>query len=504
MVPGLRAELVQATIRTLPKPLRVQLVPAPDVARAVDGWMSQHLATWEDTVRAADAAPSFHEAFASAVRALRAVDVPPDAFDDARLPAHLRVTFRVIDAGGGIVDEGKDLLALQRRLVARSDEAVASAVRTAVRAAMDEARAAATPQAPAAVSPGQGPHRGTPVTPGATDAPHEDGESRTPPDEHVPTELERSGLTTWPDDLTLPLVVETRSRGVAVKAYPALVDLTTSEKAGAAAPRRSDAAPKVPGPVGVRVLGSPASAEAAHRAGLRRLLLADVGLGTARITTRWSGTQALALASSPYPTTEALVTDVQLAAIETLVPDPAAVRDRDSYDKVRAEVRDRLEDEVHRLVGTLVEVLTAWREADSAVRSSSSLALVAAARDEPAPRRRPRGAGPRGRRRVRRGRRARRHGRTRPGARRHPRRRPLAARGAPRLAVRAAPGHAGEGLDHPHQQGARRALIRPSAARRAAPPHGRRAGSRGTTRARSTGGRGAARRARSAPSRSPA
>jgi ATP-dependent helicase HrpA len=131
----------------------------------------------------------------------------------------------------------------------------------------------------------------------------------------------------------------------------------------------------------VRVLGSPASAEAAHRAGLRRLLLADVGLGTARITTRWSGTQALALASSPYPTTEALVTDVQLAAIETLVPDPAAVRDRDSYDKVRAEVRDRLEDEVHRLVGTLVEVLTAWREADSAVRSSSSLALVAAARD---------------------------------------------------------------------------------------------------------------------------
>jgi len=383
MVPGLRAELVQATIRTLPKPLRVQLVPAPDVARAVDGWMSQHLASWEDTVRAADAAPSFHEAFASAVRSLRDVDVPPDAFDDGRLPAHLRVTFRVIDAGGGIVDEGKDLLALQRRLVARSDEAVASAVRTAVRAAMEEARAVATPKAPAAVGAPAGPLRGTSVTPGATDVPHGggDGEPRTAPDEHVPTDLERSGLTTWPDDLTLPLVVETRLRGVAVKAYPALVDLTTSEIAGAAAPKLSDAAPKVPGPVGVRVLGSPASAEAAHRAGLRRLLLADVGLGTARITTRWTGTQALALASSPYPTTEALVTDVQLAAIEALVPDPAAVRDRDSYDKVRAEVRDRLEDEVHRLVGTLVEVLTAWREADSAVRSSSSLALVAAARD---------------------------------------------------------------------------------------------------------------------------
>ena len=36
MVPGLREELVTATIRALPKPVRVQLVPAPDVARAVD------------------------------------------------------------------------------------------------------------------------------------------------------------------------------------------------------------------------------------------------------------------------------------------------------------------------------------------------------------------------------------------------------------------------------------------------------------------------------------
>ena len=36
MVPGMRAELLTATIRALPKPVRVQLVPAPDVARAVD------------------------------------------------------------------------------------------------------------------------------------------------------------------------------------------------------------------------------------------------------------------------------------------------------------------------------------------------------------------------------------------------------------------------------------------------------------------------------------
>ena len=392
MVPGLRAELVQATIRTLPKPVRVQLVPAPDVARAVDAWMSEHLASWEDTVRAADAAPSFHESFAAAVRALRDVDVPADAFDDERLPGHLRMTFRVIDAGGGIVDEGRDLLALQRRLAARSDEAVSAAVRTAVRAAMEEARAAnaaagdghpgraAAPPAAhggdaarsrtAGTGPGEktsgggardrdarNASQGPPVPPGETDGLRSAAVS-----------LERDGLTTWPADLTLPLVVETSARGVAVKAYPALADLDADATTGR-------------GPVGVRVLGSPAAAEAAHRAGLRRLLLADVGLGTARVTTRWSGAEALALAASPYPSTPALVTDVQLAAIDALVPDPSAVRDRAAYDEVRGVLRDRLEDEVHRIVGTLVDVLTAWREADAAVRSSSSLALVAAARD---------------------------------------------------------------------------------------------------------------------------
>jgi ATP-dependent helicase HrpA len=442
MVPGLRAELIQATIRTLPKPVRVQLVPAPDVARAVAGWMEQHLASWEDTVRAADAAPSFHEAFATAVRALRDVDVPADAFDDERLPAHLRATFRIIDAGGVIVDEGKDLLALQRRLVARSDEAVSTAVRTAVRAAMEEARTASDAAARGArgadgadVTP-QGAHASqehhvrrdgtsasaprltaempatSPASAGAADqastGPHAaprgsaqgtDGADGSGPahDERTLPDLERDGLTTWPDDLVLPPVVETSARGVVVRAYPALVDLATavtsaasdgrargSGTPGAGAPSRSTpAAPQggARGPVGVRVLGSPAAAEAAHRAGLRRLLLADVGLGTARVTTRWNGAQALALASSPYPSTEALVSDVQLAAIDALVPDPSAVRDRAAYDVVRAALRDGLEDEVHRLIGALVDVLTAWREADAAVRSSSSLALVAAARD---------------------------------------------------------------------------------------------------------------------------
>ncbi len=324
MVPGLREELITATIRSLPKPVRVQLVPAPDVARGVAAWMSEHTAAWEDTVRAGDAAPSFQDVFRRAVRELRDVDVPPDAFDDERLPPHLRMTFRVVGDRGGVVDEGKDLALLQRRLADRTQQAVDDAVRQAVRAAMAEAS-----QAPAEVP-----------------AP-------------VPLDIERTGLTTWPADL--PELPETVEAG-RVRAFPSLVEEGTS--------------------VAIRALADESLRPEASRRGLRRLLLLDVGLTAGRITTRWTGTQALTLAASPYPSTEALVADVQLAAIESLLTAPAtSVRTAEDYRALRAAVRDRLEDTVFAVVTDLVAVLTAWRELDAEIRDRSSLALLATAQD---------------------------------------------------------------------------------------------------------------------------
>jgi len=388
MVPGLRAELVTATIRALPKPVRVQLVPAPDVARAVDAWMGEHLASWPDTVRAADAAPSFHESFAAAVLAVRDVRVPPDAFDDERLPPHLRMTFRVVGDRGGVLDESKDLVALQRRLAGATQDAVSSAVRTAVRAAMDEARAAAAggggtgatdrsavtrtgvPPAGAGDRPGTGSPRSAGV--GAPAALPGSASS-------AGASYERTGLTTWPDDLPggrLPEVVEATGSGGLVRGYPTLVDEATA-RGGAGAGSG----------VAVRVLADEALVASSYARGLHRLLLTDIGLSAGRVTSRWTGQQALALAATPYPSTSALVSDVQLAAIERLVGRhlgarrPDEVRDGAAYAALRAAVRDGLEDEVHRVVGDLVVVSTAWREALAAVRSSSSLALVGAARD---------------------------------------------------------------------------------------------------------------------------
>jgi ATP-dependent helicase HrpA len=101
-VPGLRQELVTELIRTLPKPLRVNFVPAPDVAR-------------EALARLGPADGDLLAALSRELTQLRGVPVPRDAWDPAKLPGHLRVTFRVTD-GGKVLAEGKDLEALKRQV----------------------------------------------------------------------------------------------------------------------------------------------------------------------------------------------------------------------------------------------------------------------------------------------------------------------------------------------------------------------------------------------------
>ncbi|MFI2105446.1 ATP-dependent RNA helicase HrpA [Isoptericola sp. NPDC019693] len=395
MVPGLLDELCVATIKSLPKAVRVQLVPAPDVGRAVAGWLRENTPAWEDMTRAGDMAEPFHVAFSRAVRALRDVVIPDDVWDAERverLPAHLRMTFRVEDAtpagskdtakgtpkgkGRGRskarrpaptpLDESKDLLSLQRRLAAQAEAAVRAAVKGAVGLALEEARrtAGAPPTAAAAPAPGKpAPRAPAPSATGGSTA-------------VVP---ERTALTTWPDELPdgrLPDAVSTDlGGGVVVKGYPALVEEEDAKRKPS---------------VALRVLADASGRDAAHARGVRRLLLAETALQPGRITSRWTSKQSLTLAAAPYGNTEALVADLQLAAVIALTsPDaekapgtptggPVAVqiRDAESYTAAREFVRRHLEDEVHRVVGHVVAALTAWRTVEGEVRASSSLALL--------------------------------------------------------------------------------------------------------------------------------
>src|SRR5450755_2269711 len=121
-VPGLRTELVTEMIRSLPKALRRDLVPAPDVARVVTG-------------RLGPPAGDLRDAVARELRSLRGVDVPRDAWDTAKLPPHLRITVRVTD-GDRVLAEGKDVGELQRELRPRLRAVLSQAARGITRSGL--------------------------------------------------------------------------------------------------------------------------------------------------------------------------------------------------------------------------------------------------------------------------------------------------------------------------------------------------------------------------------
>ena len=119
-VPGLRHELVTELIRGLPKDLRRQFIPAPDTARAVLAVIGEPRGDLLD-------------ALSAELGRLGGVRIPRSAWDLAGLPAHLRVTYRVLD-GDTVLATGKDLdelrAELRPRLNAVLTEAAADLTRT--------------------------------------------------------------------------------------------------------------------------------------------------------------------------------------------------------------------------------------------------------------------------------------------------------------------------------------------------------------------------------------
>ena len=154
-VPGLREELVTALLRTLPKQLRRALVPIPDRVREV--------------LPRIDAGEPLLPALERELRRAGGVVIPPDAWQPAQVPDHLRATFRVLDDQQRTLATGKDLTALKARVA---------------------------PQARASLA-------------------------------HAASDLERTGLTGWSIG-ELPRTVEVRRGAHVVTAYPALVDEGTT------------------------------------------------------------------------------------------------------------------------------------------------------------------------------------------------------------------------------------------------------------------------------------
>ncbi len=168
-IPGLREQVVTELIRSLPKPIRRNYVPAPNFAqkfleRAVPSASGRTMSQQEPLTTT----------MARELKRMVGVPLTADDFDWTKVPDHLRITFRIVDERRRKLAEDKDLEALKLRLKPKARQAISQA-------------AAAT-------------------------AERTGGES-----------LERKGLTDWTIG-SLTRVFETRRAGQPVKAYPALVD----------------------------------------------------------------------------------------------------------------------------------------------------------------------------------------------------------------------------------------------------------------------------------------
>lgn len=314
------------------------------------------------------------DALAHAVRVLRGVDLSEADLAHARahLPDHLRMTFVVTDASGKELGAGKDLAYLQRSLASDANKAVRTAVRAALeeagekqarrnkrgRGASEKGAARGGEDSSTSASASNG---GAQSAPGDTKAPKDAQASAPAPD----PAFHADGVTQMP---TLPRSITQTSGTMTLRAFPALV------------PQGSAAAPAA----GVRVMASAAEADREHRAGLARLLLSRIALATNRVTTRWTGREALMLAASPYADTAALVADAQLASALALVDElstPADVRDPEAFETLVAAARDAHEDRVYQILSHVVRALEASAEADAAVRSHPQASLEETTRD---------------------------------------------------------------------------------------------------------------------------
>ncbi|WP_235001768.1 ATP-dependent RNA helicase HrpA [Arcanobacterium ihumii] len=354
LVPGMLEELTVATIRALPKRIRRNLVPAPDVARSINTL----LPTWDTVTHGQAGAPSFEKAFTEAVRTLRGFDIDDAAWDEVTLPAHLTITFRIRSERGAVLDEGTSLTALQRSLAPATRNAVENVVKGAVARALDEARDSIL--ADQQVKDRQAKH---------------DAAKRSEKERVVAETKSRAEfLTDSVDDLhgwpqlkggELPAVVETQGpHAMVVRGYPAFI---------------ADS-----GSVALRVLAEPAEQVRDHRKGIIQLIYSETALPEARIATRWNGTESLTLAGSPYKNTAALVADLQITAVRNLADKWAKqkktplgrIRKQEQYLELRDFVRGKIEDETYRIAQIVVRVLAAWGEVEAHIRAQNSIALI--------------------------------------------------------------------------------------------------------------------------------
>ena len=290
-VPGLLDELIVGLIKSLPKSLRVQFVPAPDTARKIRAWIDDRYPALPGTGTSdgqGHAWPDLPHVFTQAAIDTVGAQIHPEVLTGElweKLPAYLRMTFSIEqqlpaprNARGRrhargpvkVLGSGKSLTALQRQF---AEQAEASARRMVEHKAEQAA-----------------------------------------------------------------------SRGKLVEQANLL------HKAGATSESRA-------------VM-------------LWRGALDALRMPSERISSRWIGAEALMLASAPYPSTKALVEDLQLATVKRLLPNIDTLPDDDALADAVMGVTEVYEDTVYALAHDVIAILRAYANVDKATSGKADLPML--------------------------------------------------------------------------------------------------------------------------------
>ena len=290
-VPGLLDELIVGLIKSLPKSLRVQFVPAPDTARKIRAWIDDRYPALPGTGTSdgqGHAWPDLPHVFTQAAIDTVGAQIHPEVLTGElweKLPAYLRMTFSIEqqlpaprNARGRrhargpvkVLGSGKSLTALQRQF---AEQAEASARRMVEHKAEQAA-----------------------------------------------------------------------SRGKLVEQANLL------HKAGATSESRA--------------------------AMLWRGALDALRMPSERISSRWLGAEALMLASAPYPSTKALVEDLQLATVKRLLPNIDTLPDDDALADAVMGVTEVYEDTVYALAHDVIAILRAYANVDKATSGKADLPML--------------------------------------------------------------------------------------------------------------------------------
>ncbi len=109
LVPGMLEEKLIALLKGLPKSFRKNFVPVPDYAN-------------DCFYRMEPGDKSLFKEFSFQLNRINSVDVPISEWSKVVLSEHLLMNFRLLDADGNILDEGRDLRNLQERFASHVEQ----------------------------------------------------------------------------------------------------------------------------------------------------------------------------------------------------------------------------------------------------------------------------------------------------------------------------------------------------------------------------------------------